>query len=74
MIRDRPDNPRVTRCPTCGRRFDVSTGHSHLPFCSERCQFVDLGAWLNESRRISEESTADQQTPENVVPSSTVKH
>jgi endogenous inhibitor of DNA gyrase (YacG/DUF329 family) len=25
------------------------------PFCSERCKLVDLGRWLNEEYRITEE-------------------
>ena len=26
-----------------------------LPFCSERCQLVDLGRWLSEEYRVPEE-------------------
>jgi hypothetical protein len=35
------------RCPTCGVTFDAS----HIgtrPFCSKRCQQIDLGRWLGE--------------------------
>ncbi len=35
-------------CSTCGRRFILQ--HSPVPpFCSERCQMIDLGHWLDES-------------------------
>jgi uncharacterized protein len=35
-------------CSTCGRRFYLQ--HSPVPpFCSERCQLIDLGHWLDES-------------------------
>lgn len=40
-------------CPICGRPttyFTEPTG----PFCSRRCQMVDLGKWLREDYRISE--------------------
>ncbi len=34
-------------CSTCGRSFFLE--HSATPpFCSERCQLIDLGRWLNE--------------------------
>lgn len=47
-----PPNPhaRLT-CPTCGRRFLLDeTGTP--PFCSERCQLVDLGRWLDEEHGL----------------------
>lgn len=35
-------------CSTCGRSFYLE--HSPTPpFCSERCQLIDLGRWLDES-------------------------
>ena len=38
------------RCPTCGADFEApSLTVRHLPFCSERCQRIDLGRWLRES-------------------------
>ena len=34
------------------------------PFCSERCQLIDLGKWLGEEYRVSEPAgTADQAPP-----------
>jgi endogenous inhibitor of DNA gyrase (YacG/DUF329 family) len=36
--------PAKVKCPTC--RKEVSWEHNpHRPFCSERCQLIDLGAW-----------------------------
>jgi uncharacterized protein len=43
-----------TRCPTC-RRVAVKDGNKVFPFCSERCQLVDLGRWLTEEYRVPEE-------------------
>jgi len=45
-------------CPTCGKRFRASFAmkeeYPHLPFCSEKCKMVDLGAWFDEEYRISD--------------------
>lgn len=38
---------RPLTCPTCGEKFDAGES-ANLPFCSERCQNVDLGRWLSE--------------------------
>ncbi len=43
--------PRVP-CPTCKREIEFSPASPWRPFCSERCRLIDLGAWLNEDRRI----------------------
>ncbi|MEQ8791696.1 MAG: DNA gyrase inhibitor YacG [Pirellulaceae bacterium] len=34
-------------CPTCHNWFDVEKSTA-MPFCSERCQLVDLGRWIDE--------------------------
>jgi endogenous inhibitor of DNA gyrase (YacG/DUF329 family) len=50
--------PTPIKCPICGRVnefFAEPTG----PFCSVRCQRVDLGNWLNEDYRISEPLSPD---------------
>jgi uncharacterized protein len=41
--------PRLTpmKCSTCGRKFFLQQSPTP-PFCSERCQLIDLGKWLNE--------------------------
>ncbi|WP_415236718.1 DNA gyrase inhibitor YacG [Sneathiella sp.] len=33
------------KCPQCGKE----TLHKYRPFCSSRCQQLDLGKWFNES-------------------------
>jgi uncharacterized protein len=35
------------RCPVCDHPFDTEKSPA-LPFCSERCQQIDLGRWLDE--------------------------
>ena len=48
-------------CPTCGRKFRFDTTTTP-PFCSERCQLIDLGRWLNEDIGLPYEG--DEQVPD----------
>ncbi len=44
------------RCPIC----EAPAHHRFRPFCSKRCQDVDLGRWLRGSYRIpTEEAPGD---------------
>jgi endogenous inhibitor of DNA gyrase (YacG/DUF329 family) len=45
-------------CPTCRRvaSRDGDRRDPFWPFCSERCQLVDLGRWLGEDFRIPDET------------------
>ncbi len=47
---------RPRRCPVCGRevRFEGELTKTY-PFCSKRCRLIDLGEWLSERYRISED-------------------
>ena len=38
------------RCPRCGKEFECRgpASHKSFPFCSSRCQMIDLGNWLSE--------------------------
>ncbi|HGO5292275.1 TPA: DNA gyrase inhibitor YacG [Photobacterium damselae subsp. damselae] len=42
----------VVKCPTC--KEDVVWGEQSLfrPFCSKRCQLIDLGEWADEEKAI----------------------
>lgn len=40
---------RRISCPICRRPFDPEGEAAVMPFCSRRCQEVDLGRWLDES-------------------------
>ena len=42
------------RCPTC-RREANKEANKWFPFCCERCQLADLGAWLAEDYRIADQ-------------------
>jgi endogenous inhibitor of DNA gyrase (YacG/DUF329 family) len=39
---------QISTCPICGRRASEAT----RPFCTPRCQEVDLGRWLTGGYRI----------------------
>ena len=45
--------PALIKCPICGRENDLFAQPTG-PFCSVRCQRVDLGKWFNEDYRFSE--------------------
>jgi endogenous inhibitor of DNA gyrase (YacG/DUF329 family) len=38
-------------CPLC-RKETIWQGNPWRPFCSERCQLTDLGAWASEQFRV----------------------
>ena len=44
----------VMTCSTCGRSFEADTS-PHRPFCSRRCQQLDLGRWLDEEVQVPHE-------------------
>ena len=46
--------PQV-KCPTCGKQVEYE-GNAHRPFCSERCQLIDFGAWADEEYALPTES------------------
>jgi endogenous inhibitor of DNA gyrase (YacG/DUF329 family) len=53
-MNDKPVTKQAT-CPQCRRQFTYSTADEPkwLPFCCDRCQWIDLGKWLNGEFRIS---------------------
>ncbi|MGI5832641.1 MAG: DNA gyrase inhibitor YacG [Thermoguttaceae bacterium] len=36
------------KCPICGRPIGPESAEAFPPFCSKRCQTIDLKRWLNE--------------------------
>ncbi|TCV99163.1 DNA gyrase inhibitor YacG [Biostraticola tofi] len=39
-------------CPTCGNTVVWGQQSPYRPFCSKRCQLIDLGEWADEEKRI----------------------
>lgn len=52
MVNSRPQ----ALCPICRKPADLSLDNRWRPFCSQRCRLIDLGEWLDESRRIPGQS------------------
>ena len=48
------------RCPICERQFDP-LGSMAMPFCSPRCQQIDLGRWLGEKYSVPVEPSDDDE-------------
>jgi endogenous inhibitor of DNA gyrase (YacG/DUF329 family) len=42
----------MKQCPTCKRQVQWQD-NPFRPFCSERCQLIDLGNWVNEEYRVA---------------------
>jgi endogenous inhibitor of DNA gyrase (YacG/DUF329 family) len=51
--------PGHFKCPICKKSVEKKQ-NSNYPFCSERCQWVDLGNWLKEGYRIE----GDERVPQ----------
>ena len=39
-------------CPTCKKTVEWIDENTFRPFCSKRCQLIDLGEWASESYKI----------------------
>ncbi|MGM3174535.1 DNA gyrase inhibitor YacG [Dickeya lacustris] len=51
------------KCPTCMKAVEWRETSPYRPFCSKRCQLIDLGEWADEEKRIpSEEDISDSDT------------
>ncbi|MEI6896909.1 MAG: DNA gyrase inhibitor YacG [Psychromonas sp.] len=52
-------------CPTCKKEVEWSKESLHRPFCSKRCQLIDLGEWANEEKCIKGEAVTAENLPQN---------
>ena len=61
-------DPSASGCPICGRTVvrgaaaasdaaKAARKPDPFPFCSDRCQMIDLGRWLGEEYRIADRDT-----------------
>ena len=50
---------KIVRCPQCGGNSVWNSANKFRPFCSERCNLIDLGAWASESYRVPVQETTD---------------
>ncbi len=51
-------------CPNCKKPADMSQANRFRPFCSERCQLIDLGTWVSGDYETDEPEPADHQHPD----------
>jgi len=47
-------------CPICKKEVEYE-GNEFRPFCSERCQTLDLGAWADQKHAIPLEHESSSQ-------------
>ena len=57
---DTTRRPLEVACPQCRTQVAWSADNPYRPFCSKRCQLLDLGAWADESHRIAGEPAMDE--------------
>ncbi len=50
---------RLVACPTCKKLVAFTPDNVFRPFCSKRCEMIDLGAWANEDFAIPASITDD---------------
>ena len=43
----------IVNCPTCEKKVIWSAQSPYRPFCSKRCQLIDLGEWADEKKIIA---------------------
>lgn len=49
-------------CPICGKEMSFDTGSQQnpaLPFCSERCRWIDLGHWLEGTYHLAAQDESE---------------
>ena len=47
------------KCPICGQLVKPDAEESVMPFCSRRCQQIDLSRWLGEEYGLPVEGHED---------------
>jgi len=51
------------QCPICRREVQWED-NAFRPFCSERCQVIDLGAWASGDYAVSEDEESPSSLPQ----------
>jgi endogenous inhibitor of DNA gyrase (YacG/DUF329 family) len=49
-------------CPICKK--EAAPAGRYVPFCSERCQLIDLGNWASDKYRIPTPAEEDEEQGE----------
>ena len=59
--------PTVVNCPTCKAKVEWSAQSPYRPFCSKRCQLIDLGEWSFENNKISAPITSADEFNQDMI-------
>jgi len=59
--------PTVVNCPTCKAKVEWSAQSPNRPFCSKRCQLIDLGEWSFENNKISAPITSADEFSQDMI-------
>lgn len=54
-------------CPQCKKNVLWQQSSEFRPFCSKRCQLIDLGEWADESNKVSEPILNDMPLTEEML-------
>ncbi len=55
-------------CPTCNKSITWDESYPNRPFCSKRCQLIDLGEWASEGFVISDKKPAPAEQDKPLTP------
>ena len=50
-------------CPTCKTKVEWIAESHYRPFCSKKCQLIDLGEWFDEEKSIAGEAATAENLP-----------
>lgn len=53
-------------CPICKKPADMSRDNRFRPFCSERCQMIDLGTWAGGDYKVKGTARPDNEHPDDL--------
>lgn len=53
-------NVITVKCPTCKTEVVWGEISTFRPFCSKRCQLIDLGEWADEKKAIPGDPIIDE--------------
>lgn len=56
----------TVNCPSCKKLVMWASSSEFRPFCSKRCQLIDLGQWANEENRLPAGANKNEQTQVNI--------
>ena len=54
-------------CPQCQKAVIWQESSEFRPFCSKRCQLIDLGEWAEEGHKISQPIKVDSPLSEEML-------